>query len=269
MFSLNFMKKLTLLALVVPAFAAIMFVSGCKDEDNGAGPQIPPGTGVPTLEVGFSAKAGSSAFKLNDSFALTSEGFNYTMTSFKFYITNMVLVKPDNSEVLVKDVALIDFRSDKPFLSFKIDGIAEGTYKALKFGVGVDAANNAKLPSSFASDHPLNSSKGMHWDMAGYRFLVMEGRLDTTTADTIKNFTVPFVVHTVTNALYRTKTIEKGIVIAKDTKMAMNLEINMDGIFINPLNPVNFKRDNFTHTSGNEALAIKITDNLVNSITLK
>lgn len=264
MFSPARRKKITLVAFLLLVFATALFMSGCKKDKD---PEIPPGTGVPTLEAAFSAKANTKDFHLNDSFTLAAEGFNYTVDVFKFYVSNLRLVRTaDSTEVLLKDIALIDFRKDKASLSFKADQVPEGSYKAVVFGIGVDSVNNAKLPSSFPAGHPLSSAQGTYWDMASmYRFIIMEGRLDTAALDTIKDYNVPFALHTGTNVLYRTKTIQRNITIAKDTKLVLNFELDMDAVLSNS----NLKNDPVTHTMGNMPLAQKISDNLVAAISLK
>lgn len=246
--------------LTVSLLAATVFIAGCKKDNE---PAIPNGTGKNTLEVTFAAKANGKTFNLNDSFDLTTEGFNYTFNILKFYVSQFRLVKNDNSTVLVKDIDMIDFRTDAPHVSFKAE-IPEGDYKEIKFGIGVDSANNHRLPNSFPVDHPLASSKGMYWSMINYRFMIMEGRLDTTAADSLYN--VPFGVHTGTDELYREKTFAHALKFLKGDDKKITIELDVDKL----LTGLNFKTDHVSHSEGpGFPLAEKVADNFVNNLSVK
>lgn len=254
-------KKMKIGALLILAIVSTLFINSCKEEE----PTVPGGTGDNTMEVVFTATANNKTFNLNDSFELSTEGFNYTFSLFKFYVSQFRLVKEDNSEVLLKDIDMIDFRSDAPNLSFKVN-VPEGTYKEIKFGLGVDSITNAKNPASFPSSSPLAISKGTYWGMASqYRFFLMEGRLDSTMSTTTDTNYTPFAVHTGTNALYREKTFAKSLVYTKGDDKKITIEINIDALLSN----INFKQDHVSHTLGSFETAEKVADNLAKSISLQ
>lgn len=252
-------KKISPALLLFAAFSTLFFVQSCKEEN----PTIPPGTGDNTLEIVFTATANAETFALDSTYVLTTEGFKYKFSLFKFYISQLRLVKEDNSEVVLKDVDMIDFRSDAPNLSVKAT-IPAGSYKAIKFGIGVDSVNNAKDPASFASSHPLSLSKGTYWDMGSqYRFFLMEGRMDTTMVDSLN---VPFVVHTGTNPLYRENSYTVNYVFGQGTNKKATFEIDIDKLLSN----INFRTSHVSHTiGGNYTLAENITNNLSANIVLK
>lgn len=201
---------------------------------------------------------------MNDSFELTNEGFQYYFTLFKFYVSQVKLVKEDNSEFLLKDIDMIDFREDAPHKSFTVK-VPEGKYKELKFGIGVDSVENAKDPASFPADHPLAASKGTYWGMAGqYRFFLMEGRMDTTMSN--DSLPIPFAVHTGTNPLYREITFTPNYVFTKGDNIKATIVIDIDALLSN----INFKEDHTSHTLGaGLPLATKVADNLAASMSLK
>jgi hypothetical protein len=239
--------------------ATTLFINSCKEED----PTIPSGTGDNSIEVVFKATANGNDFNLNDSFDLTAEGFSYTFSLFKFYVSQVRLVKDDNSELVLKAIDMIDFRTDAPNLSFKVN-VPAGNYKEIKMGIGVDSASNVQDPSTYPSSHPLALSKGTYWDMGTqYRFFLMEGRLDTTQND---SFDIPFVVHTGTNALYREKTFAKTLAFTKGDNKTVTFEIDVDALLSN----INFKQNHVSHTMGGGFdLAEKVTDNLLGSISIE
>ncbi len=251
-------KNLKLSVLLLLAIASALFVNSCKEED----PTTPPGTGDNSLEIVFTATANNKTFNLKDSFDLSTEGFKYTFSLFKFYVSQVKLVKDDNNELLLKDIDMIDFRTDAPNLSFKVN-VPEGTYKEFKFGIGVDSINNAKDPASFPASSPLAISKGTYWGMAAqYRFFLMEGRLDTTMTDTAY---IPFAVHTGTNALYREKSFTKTLTFTKGDNKQITVEVNIDALLSN----INFRQDHVSHTIGSFDVAEKVADNLAKSITIQ
>lgn len=252
--------RLSLVILLFAIIAATLFLGGCKKDND---PTVPTGIDDNNLTVVFTATANNKTFNLGDNYSLTSEGFNYTFDLLKFYVSQFKLIKDDSTEFLVKDVDMIDFRKDAPHLSFSIK-MPAGSYSKIKFGIGVDSVTNMKDPLSFDASSPLSSIKGTYWDMGSqYRFMLIEGRLDTTMAD---KYEVPFVVHTGTNALYREKTFDQSLTFTKGDNRTVTLELNVDALLSN----ANFKTDHVSHTLGTGfTLAEKIADNFANNITLK
>lgn len=251
-------SKIKLGVLLLMAIASTLFINSCKEEE----PTIPSGTGDNSMEVVFTATANGKTFNLNDSFELSAENFKYTFSLFKFYVSKFRLIRNDNSEVMLKEIDMIDFRSDAPNLSFKVD-VPEGVYKEIKFGIGVDSINNAKDASTFPSNSPLAISKGTYWGMTSqYRFFLMEGRLDTTMTNT--NY-VPFAVHTGTNALYREKVFAKALTYTKGDHKKITINIDVDEL----LTGINFRQEHLSHTVNSFETAKNVADNLAKSITLK
>ncbi len=255
-------NKFSLALLLLAVLSLTLFVQSCKEEN----PSVPSGTGDNSLEIVFSATANAKTFKLDEQYELTTEGFRYKFSLFKFYISQLRLVRDDNSELVLKNIDMIDFRTDAPHLSIKVN-VPNGNYKELKFGIGVDSATNMMDPTVFGETSPLSITKGTYWGMSSqYRFFLMEGKMDTTMNDSLSE---PFVVHTGTNPLYR----EKSYLISYDytsaTKGAnnkMTFEIDIDKL----LSGINFKNDHSSHTiGGNYTLAEKIANNLVASMKLK
>lgn len=255
----NLLKRFRVILGVLFIAGSILFINSCKEEE----PTLPPGTGSNSLEVVFTGTANGETFNLTDSFENNVENFKYTFEIFKFYVSQFRLVRNDNSELLVKDIEMIDFRTDKPNLSFKAS-IPEGSFKEIKFGIGVDSVTNAKDPTIFPAESPLSITKGTHWGMAAqYRFLLMEGKIDTTGTDTTYK---GFVVHTGTNPLYREVTISKSLQFTKGDNKVLTLNIDFDNFLSN----INFKQKNVSHTiGGGFDIAENVTNSFTNSITLK
>lgn len=254
----NTLKRFRVILGMLFIAGSILFINSCKEEE----PTLPPGTGNNSIEVVFTATANGETFNLTDSFENNVENFKYTFSIFKFYVSQFRLVKNDNSELLLKDIEMIDFRTDAPNLSFKVN-VPEGSYKEIKFGIGVDSVTNASDPASYSMNHPLSISKGTYWGMAAqYRFFLMEGRLDTTGTDTSYS---PFAIHTGTNALYREKTFNKSLTFTKGDDKKVTITVDIDGL----LTGVNFRKEHLSHTIGSFDVAEKMANSLAENIKLE
>lgn len=251
--------KLGIVALLLAAIAATLFLGGCKEND----PEIPSGLDDNTVKVVFTAKANNKDFAMDTKYNVDAEGFNYKFELLKFYLSKMYLVKTDGSKVLVKDIEMIDFRKDKPNLSVGAK-VEAGEYKEITFGIGVDSVSNVTDPSTYPNNHPLSLINGTYWDMGSqYRFLLIEGRLDTMQTD---SFNVPFVVHTGTNELYRTKTLAHYVKFTKGDNKVITIEIDVDKF----LTGIDFEHKHVSHTiGGGFDIAKNIADNFVNSLSIK
>ncbi len=254
-------KKFSLVLLLFAALSLAVFVQSCKEEN----PSVPIGTGDNSVKLEFKGTTASGSFELGKGYDLATEGFRYRFSLLKFYVSKFSLIKNDGSELLLNDIALIDFRVDQPNTSFTVK-VPEGEYKGFKFGIGVDSINNSKLPASFAAEHPLSSAQGTYWEMTSkYRFMLIEGHLDTLRGAT-EDFSEQFVVHTGTDALYREKTFTRSLSFTKGDNKTLTMEINIDKLLSN----ADFRADHVSHTLGTGfTLAEKIADNFAASITVK
>lgn len=254
-------KNFKIVLLLFTVLSLTFFAQSCKEEN----PSTPSGTGDNSVKVVFTGTTASGDFSLGKGYDLANEGFRYKFSLLKFYISKFSLIKSDGSELMLNDIALIDFRVDQPNTSFSVK-VPEGEYTGFKFGIGVDSINNSKLPASFAAEHPLSSAQGTYWEMTSkYRFMLIEGQLDTLRGAT-EDFSEQFVVHTGTDELYREKTYTKSLSFTKGDNRTLNLVINMDNLLSN----ADFRKDHVSHTLGSGfPLAEKIADNFAANITLK
>ena len=67
----------------------------------------------------------------------------------------------------------------------RLEGVASGAYRALRFHLGPDAVANAADPAKLPAGHPLNANlNGLHWSwQGGYIFLAVEGHFRTGAAE--------------------------------------------------------------------------------------
>jgi len=105
-------------------------------------------------------------------------GNSFTVSKFKYYISNISFKKADGTQYIVP------VQADKSTNYFLVDesvhasktltmaAIPEGDYNAVTFLIGIDSLRNV----SGAQDGALDPANDMYWDWnSGYIFLKMEG----------------------------------------------------------------------------------------------
>ncbi|NND93650.1 MAG: hypothetical protein HKN45_02230 [Flavobacteriales bacterium] len=99
------------------------------------------------------------------------------------YLSDISLIKSNGDTVYLSEIDLFDL--DGPDETRTYD-VPVGDYVGLVYHVGVPKRLNSMdnpdfMISIYGPDSPLNVQNGMYWAWAtGYRFLIYEGRLDTT-----------------------------------------------------------------------------------------
>jgi len=69
------------------------------------------------------------------------------------------------------------YSTSKGALAADATGVPAGSYRAIRFTVGLDKDTNARTPDTFGPDHPLRAAiDTMHWGwMGGFIFMAVEG----------------------------------------------------------------------------------------------
>lgn len=158
------MKNSPLLFIWLLALAFVL--PACKDPKKEEG----------NLKIQLQPYVGSQPLSFSNTI-YTDGDREFFFSKLKFYISHVKLVKADNSEVEVEDVAFFNY-SEYAWKSFTVKA-DPGTYKGIKFSVGLDPAQNSTNPLDLSSSDPLGPQDDMHWDWLKYRFIVMEGTADT------------------------------------------------------------------------------------------
>lgn len=217
-----------------------------------------------TFKLNFEAKiTGGQPLVINQPY---SDSTNYTLQveGFKFYISNLTLVKTNDQEVNIKDVDLINFNATgENYTSAKA---LIGDYKAIKFGLGVDSILNGTDPTSFPNDHPLSLFQNTYWNWSSqYRFVMLEGRADTVNGSS-SNLDQLLIYHTGINSLYREYQKNINFSIQLNTTHQEDLTISLNEVFYGSAGNIDLKTESVTHTTSNYALALKFTENFITAI---
>ncbi|RMG58572.1 MAG: hypothetical protein D6722_23375 [Bacteroidetes bacterium] len=260
-------------ARLLPALGMLLMLAACKPE-----PVIEDREGV--FELVFVPQAGTEAFQANTTHQ-NAEGRSYALEGLKMYVGDLTLIQENGDELLLTETFLYDFVRDagSSSLSGGVGGsfdVPAGTYRGIRFGIGVPADLNNGNPAVYASDHPLSISNGMHWNWTtGYIFLKVDGRIDSTAAMT-GGPVLGMTYHTGTNELYRELSYteaEHAFEIKEGERLAFAFSLDINRLFYTDTDTLDMVTNNLTHTTpvGSDAfqLAEYITDNLVEGALTK
>ncbi len=167
----QFIKFFTLLFL-------LNFLSCKKDSELKSDTQDPAiNTPVDVAKYGsvtinFNNKAGSEVLKLNTGNYANANGDSFTVSKFKYYISNIVLKKADGTTFVERESYHLIDNSKGDKYSLSLDSVPVGTYNGISFILGVDSTRN----TSGAQTGALDPAYGMFWTWnQGYIFLMLEG----------------------------------------------------------------------------------------------
>ncbi|MCI5056017.1 MAG: hypothetical protein MRY83_07900, partial [Flavobacteriales bacterium] len=131
-----------------------------------------------TVKLHLHNNAGSSALNLGTVYT-TSSGARITFTDAQFYITE-VRLKSESGNV---DAPMSNHVIHNGQSSYQLGEFSPGSYSNLSFNIGVDSVQNHADPSAADAPEALsaNNDNFEHWSWnTGYRFVVLEGFVDTT-----------------------------------------------------------------------------------------
>ncbi|WP_423736195.1 MbnP family protein [Chitinophaga caseinilytica] len=123
------------------------------------------------FKLNFEHKVGTSRLTLGTTTYKNPSAESYTVTAFKYFISNVYLVKMDNSLLrLPISYHLVD--ESKPESKSILLLAPQGEYRAIGFKLGVDSTRNVSGAQTDALDPVL----GMFWSWnSGYIMAKMEG----------------------------------------------------------------------------------------------
>lgn len=124
-----------------------------------------------SIEINFSHYVGNEVLKLDSVIYKNALNQDFSVTKFKYYIANIVLLRIDGKPISYNSYYLID--EEKPgSKKIVLENIPGGEYVSVNFTVGVDSIDNCSGAQSGALD-PIN---GMFWTWnTGYIFMKLEG----------------------------------------------------------------------------------------------
>ena len=249
------MKKLTLLFLVL----SLGFLYSC----NGKEPHpVSPDELQLKARVNIVPTYQGVPMDFNQTYT-TQEGYTISFTKL-----NIIMTKFRNNGKQLFESAVYKFEKDNRLLW---EGVGDyNDFTSFTATVGVDSTQNHEDPSARNADDPLFilNSGDMHWGWnTGYIFIMLEGKADTTVAQTgdlasyfyhvgndqfTRDFSFSNMQWTkVNNYLYET-----------------NIYLDLYKVFNGATNDIDIKTERASHTNpGQEALSEKVIDNFIEALS--
>ena len=141
--------------------------------------------------------------------------------------------------------------------AFRIEGVPEGKYRAVRFHIGPDVAANASDPKKLAADHPLNANlNGLHWSwQGGYIFLAIEGHFRIGASE-LKGY-----AHHLARDPNRTRiSLAAPLDLTHDAALMLDFDL---GTLLNAPRPLSFENDGTaTHSREGDPIAASLVANL-------
>lgn len=246
------------LKVFVFAFLVIGLMSGCKKDEFGS------------VSLTFKAEYDGAPLVM-------FQGYDYDLkndiqfSTVTFFLTDLELLKADGGSFLIEGTQLVEMNATNQanatagtVVSF--NDIPAGDYTGFRFGIGVPSDLNSMSPADFSSGNDL-SNAGYYWDPWGsYIFSKTEGMLDTTRTGT---FDFGWLVHTGSDALYRTLEAGAPVNVTKDQSQNFNLIIDYRAMLKAGAVPFDLKNKPKNHQPDDVERITTFVDNYSSAIVIQ
>ena len=151
------------------SIVSILLVFGnCTRPDK----KVPyPASEVANVSIKFINQIAGNPIVQSTTYYTNAAGNEFNVDLLKYYVTNVVLVNKNGTEVSLKNYDLID-AFNSAFSTVEATNIPNGEYTSMRFKLGVDKDRN----HSGAQDGDLDPMYNMIWSWAtGYIFFKHEG----------------------------------------------------------------------------------------------
>jgi hypothetical protein len=249
------MKKIVFLLTLLT-----FFFTGCKPDEPDHEHEVKN-----EVQLSLALNYNGQPFNLN-TFHQTQEGYSIQFTKLNFILTQV-----KNGSNTLFDAAVYKFENNSSLI-WKGEGDFT-KFNMINGNLGVGSDENHLDPSALTLSNPLNiqSTGDMHWGWnPGYIYLMIEGKADTTAAQT-GVYDMNFLYHVGMDPLLRTFSLSSlNWVIQNDHLHEATLALDMSKIFNGTNHTVDIKQERSSHTMpGQEALSTKIIENFVEALTVQ
>jgi len=242
------------------ACGGLLLAANCNDGEPGQG----------SLEMNFKGTFDTAPLVMYESTYAYEDNTSLKFQLFQFYLSDIVLIKDDDSTVPVEDVALISFKdilnptAAAAGINFAYNKIPEGHYKGIRVGVGVAPNLNSTTPASYMPPHPLDDN---YWSASlGYVFTKIEGNADLAGNG---EYTTKLTFHSGANSIYKEKTFDKHFEVKEGTPLHFQFDVDLKKVIAKDANNfLNFREVTMDH-SNNPAVFTFIADNLFDALILE
>ncbi len=218
--------------LIIICMAALAVVS-CKKNEVGYDPNVKT-----KVVIEYDNIVGSQNLQLGATSYTNAAGENFTVSLFKYFVSNFKLTKADGSVYTIPQDSCYFLVDESMAASLKpVLTIPEGEYTKLSFVLGVDSLRNTMDVSKRTGNLDVTgTAAGMYWSWnSGYIFYKMEGTSQASTqADKSFKYHIGLFGGMNTPTLNNIKTINidltsKGILKAKYGRN-LSIKLNADAL---------------------------------------
>ena len=158
------MKRFSLSVFASTLALASLLLTSCKKDE-----QVAANTGEFTLHM--TNMVGTAPLALDVTTYQAPNGDSYTVNAFRYYISNVVLRKGDNSTYAVPNTYFLVDQAEPNTHDLVMKDVPVGDYTGITFTIGVDSTRSKA--GNFTG--VLSSSEGLLWTMnGGPEFINME-----------------------------------------------------------------------------------------------
>lgn len=243
------------------ALFSVLFVLACQDDDDN-----PTRSENITTTIQFRAEYDNTNLAIQSATYAYPTGAELKATLFQYYISDLVLLAADGSEVGLSDIELIRYEdATADNIEERTYDVPSGDYVGLRFGLGVKPDLNATDPSNFAANDPLNENE--FWNAnARYVFAKIEANADLENDGT---FDTGLSYHMGSNDLYTTITFAGNFNIDGDGDPQLVITADMLKSLSDGTNTFDIADpDKQRVHGGNQAVATEIWGRLVSQFEL-
>lgn len=217
---------------------AMTCLTACRTKDKNDPVPVTPVKDHGTLNVSFVNRADGKVIVNGSMNYRNTSGNTYSITLMKYLVSNFTLIKNDNSEQTFNNYKLVN-GLDSSTWNLTLDSVANGSYKAIRFYLGVDSVHNHTI----MNEGDLNPSNGMVWTWStGYIFFKHEGAYKNDTGST-----QTLLYHFGTDAALVTVDIPVTQFNIKGDSKTLYLGLDLNDLYAAP-NAIDFTNNN-THQS--------------------
>jgi hypothetical protein len=180
----------------------------------------------------------------------------------RFLVSKVALIHQDNTITELSGYGFANANGTQSDNIMQFSKVPAGTYKGIRFTIGLDSVINHGNPNQWATTHPLSPSRNrMHWGwLGGYIFMIMEGNY------IYENKQRTFSYHIATLDFSKTITLNSPFTITSDsTVKTMKLAFNVDKMFNSSKGFVITPDNEFSHSTNDKTIVPVLVENMGNA----
>lgn len=214
-----------------------------------------------SLRIDMVHHQGDEPLRLHSLRYMQEETYSVTRLS---YLLSGFSIQRDTGEwvELGEQYAYID--EGKRRTRFFLKDVPEGSYKSIRFSLGVPKAINHSDPAQFSPEHPLNPNLNqLHWNWTGgYIFMALEGRYRTK-----DKALQGYVYHLANDNNLSTIQLPATFMMKKNTGITIGMDIAK---LLGQPRPISFIKDGAsTHSHAGDPIASALLANLQSTFSIQ